>query len=113
MNRPTFGPHHVAVSRIPAGAALDVRALVADLLVEIVSDPALWDLVMDWADAVETSERPDAYAADPLRLEQILDRLRPEAHVYGAEVGQLAAALAAIARPLPMPAPVQQERRPA
>lgn len=112
-NPTTYGPHRVTVTRLPSGAALDVRALVADLLVELATDNGLWDLFMDWADAVENRTQPDAYAADPLRLEHLLDRLGPRAHVYGAEVGRMAAALAEIARPLPMPSPVQQERRPA
>lgn len=108
MNRPTtYGPHHVSVAATPSGATLDVRALVADVLVEIVTNDAMFGAFTDWADAIETGSCPDPYAADPLRLEHLLDRLNPLVRVYGAEVGRLAAQLADIARPLP----AQQERR--
>lgn len=110
MNTPTtYGPHRVRVAATPSGAALDVRALVADVLVELVTNSALFDLFTDWADAIETGSRPDPYAADPLRLEHLLDQLDTSAYVYGAEVGRLAEELAEMARPKALP--VQQDRR--
>lgn len=107
MPEPTYGPHHVTVAAIPAGATLDVRALVSDLLHDIATTDGLLDDLCQYAEAVETGTRSDPHGPDPLRLEQLLDRLDCRVHLYGGEVGVVAWQLAGFARPRP----VQQDRR--
>jgi len=109
MAEPIYGPHRISVAAIPAGATLDVRALVADILTEIATDNGLFDQFVDYSDALTTGDRPDPYAPEPARLERLLDRLDCRAFLYGAEVGRLAQQLGDIARPKPLPA--QQDRR--
>lgn len=108
MPEPTYGPHRITARAIPAGATLDVRALVADVLHEIATGPLLDDLCA-YAEALETGSRPDPHEPEPLRLERLLDALDCRAYLYGGEVGQLSQQLADIARPKSLPA--QQDRR--
>lgn len=109
MSEPTYGPHRIKVRAIPAGATLDVRALVSDLLHEIATGPLLDDLYA-YAEAMENGSRPDPHEPEPARLEKLLDRLDCRAFVYGTEVGRLAQQLGDIARPKPLPQQLDRRR---
>jgi hypothetical protein len=102
-----YGPHYIEVDAIPAGATINVRNLMRDLLHQIATEEGLLDDLYAYANALETGVRPDPHKPEPQRLDKLLDRLDTRAFLYGAEVGRAAQQLADIAKPKPLPQPRQ------
>ncbi len=106
---PVTGPHRIYVAAAPAGATLDISAYLTTVIRTLIDEErgALADIeAADDAAAFELSHGNDdshsGHERDAL-IEDLIERLSPLLPVYGSEVGALAAALAAIARPKSLP----------
>jgi hypothetical protein len=115
------GPFPVTLTATENGAALDispflVRAVFTELITQAVEDPeGVVEELTDMGELLRSAlhQGPDSHARHEFdeRMDKLVDEYADGGTVplYGAAVGQLRDAAAAIAAPRPVPA--QQDRR--
>ncbi|MFJ9644977.1 hypothetical protein [Streptomyces sp. NPDC101206] len=99
------GPIPVRVERIPAGAVLDLGALTAHVVSDVIDallDPAsteLWDLLQQVANPPTQPEEGSTEPLDREELErQLVERASSRVPLYGPAVYRLADRLLEVAR---------------